>query len=811
MKNIKDYIERFEAKFGPWVIKRRWWIITGTVLALMIILNGMQFLTVNMDGRVFFGKDNPQLQALEELENIYNRTENVLFVIEPKDGDVFTTKTLSIVEELTEFSWQIPYSNRVNSISNFQHTRVDEDNLNVEDLIQNAASLSKLVIEEKREIVISEPMLVNSLISPSGHVTGININILLPGESDREVPEITNFARNMLDDFREKYPEVNFYLAGSIPMSMTFGEASQSDMSNLIPLMFLALVILVGISLRSFTGTLSTSIMILISMITGLGMAGWLGFVLNAASANAPIIILTLAVADSVHILATMFQQMRLGKSKFDAISESLRVNLQPVLLTTLATVIGFLTMNFSDAPPFRDLGNIVAMGVTSAFIYSVTFLPALLAVLPIRVKSKSQKANSSSLSWLANFVINRRKPVYWVTLVVIGVMIAGILKIELQDEWVKYFDKSFDIRNATDFAEENLTGFHSIEYSLKSGIPGGINDPKYLLKVEEFANWYRSQPKVVHVNVITETMKRLNKNMNNDNESFYKIPNERELAAQYLLLYEMSLPFGLDLNDQINVDKSATRMIVTLRRTTTTELRQMEIRGNEWLKQNAPASMYSSGSGIPVIWAHLSARNINSLLGGSFWALLLISGLMILALRSFKLGVLSLIPNLAPAFMAFGFWGIVVGEAGLGISIIAAMTLGIVVDDTVHFMSKYLRARRELNMVPADAIRYSFNTVGMALWITSITLVVGFMILTLSGFRMNSDMGLMAAITITLALALDFLFLPTLLMKAERKTIKNKNELKEKSDEKANIKPGNVSDAVPVRITDRHSTTDSR
>jgi predicted RND superfamily exporter protein len=442
-----------------------------------------------------------------------------------------------------------------------------------------------------------------------------------------------------------------------------------------------------------------------------------------------------------------MFHEIHLGKTKREAIAESMRINLRPVFLTSITTAIGFLTMNFSDAPPFRDLGNIVAVGVMSAFVYSVFFLPAMMAVLPVRLKPKAE-SNCCSCNGLAGFVINRRKPLFWGTLIVIVVLTAGTLRIELNDNFIKYFGERYDIRKASDFVEENLTGLDVIEYSLESGETGGINNPQYLGTVEAFANWYRKQPKVVHVDTITTTMKRLNKSMHGDDESFYRIPEQRDLAAQYLLLYEMSLPFGLDLNNQINVDKSSTRMTVTMK--------------------NAPQRMFTYGSGLSIIWAHLSGRNINSMLGASFGALVLISGILILALRSFRLGLVSLIPNLTPALMAFGIWGMLVGQVGLGLSVIAAMTLGIVVDDTIHFLSKYLRARREHPMSPSDAVRYSFNTVGTAMWITTVVLVAGFLVLSLSGYKMNSHMALMTAITITLALAMDFLFLPTLLMKVE-------------------------------------------
>ncbi len=766
----------FEDVFGKWVIKYRWLIIVATLLIVFVTTSGTRFLTINNDTRVFFSEKNPQLEALEELENTYDKINNVYFVVAPKDGNVFTRKTLAAVAEMTEDSWQIPYSSRVDSITNFQHTEVEEDDLIVEDLVQNAEDLSDEDLRRIRKIALDEPLLIKRLISNTGHVTGINVNVLLPGKSHEEVTEVARFVRKMADDFRQKHPDTDIYLTGVIMSDNAFGEASQKDMSTLYPLMFFVLIVLVGLTLRTFFGTFATLLIVLFSVATGMGLAGWLGFSINPASVNAPILIFTLAVADSVHILASMFHQMHQGMHKREAITESIRINLQPVFLTSITTAIGFLSMNFSDAPPFRDLGNIVALGVTAAFVYSVTFLPAMMAVLPLRSKP-AKRADCCSFNRLADFVIKKRKPVFLGTIIVIVLLTGGILHIEFNDNFVQYFDNSFAFRRATDFVIENLRGWDVIEYSLESGETGGINDPEYLATVEKFANWYRKQPKVIHVNTVTDTIKRLNKNMHGNDESYYRIPEQRELAAQYLLLYEMSLPFGLNLNNMINVDKSATRMIVSFRDMSTTDLHKMDEKSQQWLKENAPEKMFTYGSGLSIIWAHITSRNIKSMLGAVFWALLLISGILMLAFRSFKMGLVSLIPNLMPAFMAFGLWGMIKGDVGLGLSVVVAMTIGIVVDDTVHFMSKYLRARREHNMEPSDAIRYSLNTVGTAMLITTVALVAGFLVLIFSHYRMSSDMGLMSAMAISLALALDFLFLPALLMKVDRKNYKLANE----------------------------------
>ena len=291
------------------------------------------------------------------------------------------------------------------------------------------------------------------------------------------------------------------------------------------------------------------------------------------------------------------------------------------------------------------------------------------------------------------------------------------------------------------------------------------MSEPDFLQKVQAFADWYRQQPGVKQVSVIADTFKRLNKNMHGDDANWYKLPQERNLAAQYLLLYEMSLPYGLDLNNQVNLNKSATRVSVSLETISTSEILALEQRAINWMEKNAP-ELVTQGASPSLMFSNIGMRNIKSMLTGTVVALIVISMILIFALRSFKLGMLSLIPNLAPAGMAFGVWALLVGEVGLSISVVAAMTLGIVVDDTVHFLSKYLRARREQGLNAEDAVRYAFSSVGIALWVTTLVLVAGFMVLAQSHFQLNSGMGLLTAVTISIALFIDFLFLPPLLIR---------------------------------------------
>jgi len=760
-------MRELEASYGRWLLTYRWPVTIATFACAAIITAGSFYLTFDNNLRVFFSKDNPQLQALEAQESIYTKNDNVQFAIAPKNGDVFTRETLSAIEELTDEAWKIPFSSRVDSLTNFQNSTANGDDLLVEDLVRGAMTLSDDDIAKIKNIALSEPLVVNRQVSESGHVAGINVNIVKPEKSVDESSRVAAFTRRISADFKKKHPDIDLYISGSIMIDTAFREAAENDMRTLIPAMFFVLALVVWIVLRSISGLIVTMMVIGLSVSTAMGMAGWMGISLTPPSAIAPTIILTLALADCVHLLVTMFQQMRSGKVKSEAIIESARVNLQPVFITSATTAVGFLTMNFSDVPPFRDLGNIVAIGVVSAFFYSIILLPVLMLALPVRAVAKAN-VTPLFLDKMADYVINNHRRLFWGMLVFIIALASGLFRIELNDDFVKYFDKRYEFRRDTDFIQDNLTGFDIIEWSLNSGEPGGIYDPGYLRQVDQFGEWFLKQANVVRVISIVYIIKRLNKNMHGDNEAEYKLPENRELAAQYLLLYEMSLPFGLDLNSIINVDKSETRMVATMKNVTSKNLRDTEKRARRWLNQNAPKIKDTEGTGLSIMFAYISKRNIESMLAASFLALALISAILILAFRDFKMGVISLMPNLSPALMAFGVWGYTAGTVGLAISVIVAMTIGIVVDDTVHFISKYLRARREKGMTAKDAVRFSFNSVGAALFATTAALVCGFLVLTLSGFKLNSDMGLLSAIAIFIALILDFFFLPPLLTKAD-------------------------------------------
>ncbi|KAB0303504.1 MMPL family transporter [Vibrio fortis] len=746
---------------------QRSFITLFVVLAVIAVATfGAKNLYFRGDYNIFFEGTNKQLMAFDEIQTTFAKTDNLSIVIAPDDGNVFTPETLTLVQNLTVDSWQIPYSSRVDSIANYQHTEAFEDDLLVEDLLYEEYEHTPERIAKVKQIALNEPLLKNALVSASGDVTIVNVTVQLP-EVDKtaEVQEVIVAINAMIDKYQAQYPNVEFHKAGIIAMNNAFMTSAQEDSSTLVPLMLLVVLVFLTFMLRSFFSVVATLVVIISSILATMGLSGWAGMFLSTATVNVPTLVLTLAVADCVHVIVTMRQAMQRGMTKAEAIQYSIKLNFIPILITSVTTAIGFLMMNMSDSPVLRDFGNLSALGVMIACLLSVSLLPALLNLLPVKrlAPTTTESEKVTFMDKLGDFVVNNRKALLPVSTLVIVVAAALIPLNKVNDESVKYFDTSNEFRQAADFMEQTISGMTNLSIAIKTNESQGIAAPVFLQAIGDFTEWLRVQPETDHVATLSDVYKRLNKNMHGDDPSYYQLPLDRELAAQYLLLYEMSLPYGLDLNNQINVDKSSIKMVLTVDNLGSVELVELEERIYAWFAANAP--QYEVVASSPsLMFAHIGETNMASMLSTLPITLVLISALMIFALRSVRLGVISLVPNIAPAIIGFGLWALISGEINLGLSVVVTLTLGIVVDDAVHFLSKYQRARKE-GQSAEQAVRYAFHTVGRALWITTVVLVAGFSVLALSGFRLNADMGLLSAIVIFIALVVDFILLPILLM----------------------------------------------
>lgn len=759
----------FESRFARWVVARRWFVIIASLILVGVAAFGATFLTLSTNYRVFFDHEDPHLQAFESLEETYGKNQDVLFVMEPGDGNALSEHALSATIWLTERAWQTPYSTRVDSISNFSHTTTEDDELHVDDLVtpdvlENPDELSRI-----REIALTEPRLIGRLLSQDGSVSATLVTVSLPDE-DRlaGISEVTEFARNLAAEVENAFDGIDIRVVGTVLIDHEFTVAAVSGQTTALILSLSIMSLILAVLTRRIGYVIATGIVMLLSVAVSMGLGGAVGLTFSSSTAPAPTMVLMIAVANCVHILVTTQQRLTAGDTVFAAVEESLRVNLRPVFLASVTTAIGFMALNFSEVPPHRHLGTFVSFGIMASFFLSVTFLPALLCLLSGR-SSSSTRNQELLMTMIGNFVIKHRRMLLIGCTAVVLAFATLIPRNELNDVLPEYFGEDLEFRQDLNFLDERISGNTILQYSLVS--PDGIADPKFLSDASAFAEWFRSQPNIRNVSIITDTLRQINKTMHDDDPNAYQLPETRELAAQYLLLYEFSVPFGLDLNNQISSDNASTRMVVTARTLSSRDVLSLNRRAIQWLEENGPSIAQADGTGIAMLFAYIGQRNSESMLVGTIVVLLTISIILLLTFRSILLGLVSLVPNFVPAILGFGIWGLFDGQIGTILTVVVAMTIGIVVDDTVHFLSKYRRARTELGQDPEQSIIYAFQTVGRSIFTTTMVLVAGFLILLMSDFVPTAQVGLLTAIIVAAAMVFDFLLLPPLLIVSERFT----------------------------------------
>ncbi len=755
-------------EFFNLVVRYRWLTIFLSLLIVTVFAAGVtRIVTVDVDFRNHFNKDDPHLVKLEEMEDLFALSDSALVVIAPSTETIFTREALAAVEQLTEHLWLTPYVVRVDSLANYSHSEGLEDELIVEPLFEDAISLSDEELERIQRIALDTTDIAGRFISRDGRLGGFVVSLALP-DSDREAAkiEVVDFLNGLAVEARTSNPEIEYHLYGDLFLNRAVRDAINNDIAVLAPIAFGTMLLVALIVLRSIWGMIAIVAMLMTVLLSALGFTGWTGMPLFGESGAALFVLMAIAIAHSVHVIEVMADGMRSGMSRRSAAIHSLQLNAWPVFLTSLTTAIGFLSLNFSEMPPFRVMGNIVAFGAMCAFVYSVTLLPALLSIMPMRTRV-APAGKLYFFDHLAKFVVSNSTRLLWTFLILTAVLVVGITRIELNENHLEILDESYEFRRSTDFIVENFSALEPFEYSLNSGRDSGVTDVEFLRNVDAFAQWLRMQPEVSYVVSFTDVLKRLNENLHGDDPNFYKLPEDSELAAQYLLLYEFSLPVGRDLNNVIDVERSKTRLTAVIKGLSIGEKIELDERAKSWLHQNTPG-MATGATGVTIVGAYSIMRNIERMLIGTIIAMSIVSLLLIFVFRSFRFGLISLIPNFVPAIMAMGVWGYVVGQVDISASVVTAIAFGIIVDDTIHLMTKYLRARAS-GKSPEDAIRPVFRIVGRPLLITTAIFALGFMVFGTSALSANQTLGVLVGLTVVIALVADLLLFPPLLMTLDK------------------------------------------
>lgn len=763
--------ERLGRATASWAIRFRWLVAVAAILTCLAVSYGASNLRFASDYRVFFGADNPDFIANERAQNTFGKSDNLAFLLIPRDGEVFDDDTLAAALDLSNAAWTLPFVSRVDSLINFQSSRGENDDLIVEELLFDLSDLTPSRIAFIEELAAAEPLLHRFLVSAQGEATLVNAVLQLP----TDIPAVSVTAADKAQEIKTallaQHPDHEVHLLGVVMLSAAFETAGQADSQTLIPMVYLLILAVIFAVFRSLAVVGVSLALILLSTLFAMGVGGFIGIELTPISLSAPTIILTIAVADAIHIFAGVRSGLRRGLSKREALIESVGLNFAPVAITSITTIVGFLALNFSDSPPFHHLGNISAAGIFAAWVLSIVFLPALASMLPLRFKPIDGTAEPKAMARLADLVTKRALPVFLVTSILAAASIAFIPTMVLNDQWTKYFAPRLEFRQAVDAAAP-FFGTEPMEFVIDSGAPGKVTDPEFLTLVDDFTAWLRTQDDVVaHAFSVSDIVKRLNRNLNAEAPAFYAIPDEKALIAQYLLVYELSLPYGLDLNDRVDIDRQKTRITATTLDVTTAETKAFIAAAEAWFAEHADGVATVEVTGTKKLFAFVAERNIEAMFEGALYLILAIVAILSITFGSLRIGLLSLVPNALPVLITFGLWSALVGTVGFSVAAAGAVAVGLVVDFTVHFLAKYLRATRDEGRSVPEGIRYAFDTAGVAILATTFILSAGFAVLVTSSFKFNADLGLLTAISIVMAMIVNFFLLPSLLMLRAEKT----------------------------------------
>ena len=756
--------------FAKLLIKYRYLSIGLVLIVVCLLATGLTKLTFNPDLETYFPEGHPAVIRSNEIDDMFIPTDNLIIAVHSNEGTLFNGDSLKVIEELTKKSWTIPYSVRVDSLTNYSYVKSVNDDLIVEPFIEEAEKKSIEFFEKRENLVAGEDIIYKSLISEDKKTSVVSIIVDPPGPNKEDQnSELINYILGFIEPIKESNENLDIRLLGNPYLDYISPRIVKAEMPVVMPLMLLLIFLIVFLMIRSYVAVLATFVVILMSLIATFGSIGILGSPLNQMVTTIPILIITLALADCIHLFSIYFQNRVKGISSKESMEKSLEMNIQPLFLTTISTCIGFLCLNFIEVAPLRDFGNAVAIGIGFAFIFTIFFIAPIVSFFEVKTASKVTKQTRFSTS-VGSFILkNGNKLIFSITSISFLILLCIPMN-ELDENPTQMYAEGFtSFSSDTLWLDEKLSVTFPVNF-LATNEEGQVSDPDFLKILDKFSVWLEEREQVNHVTSLANNMKNLNKSMHGDDPEWKKIPENADLSAQYLFFYEMSLPMGLDLNSSISQDRKSTKISATLKDMSANEFKEFNNEVLGYLQQNNLENMISEPSSFRVIFTYMVEAIVNSLLYGLFIGILLITLIIGLFFRSYLLPALSIFPNILPIGMGFGLWGLFVGDVGFMVAVGMGSTLGVIVDFTVHFLSKYELARKEFKKSVEESVIYSFETVGFALIIMTVVLALGFSVLNLVTFIPIQDFAKFSVICFIGGLIINFLFLPNLLMKFDKR-----------------------------------------
>jgi hypothetical protein len=706
--------------------------------------------------------DDPFKIEVEMAQEDFPPTTGVLFVFE--GPDMFALEPLRAMEALTNRYAEIKSAIAVRSLINERLNDFDKARYGRDYLIPKLEGLSARDTAKIRAIAMQDDDLLKRSLSKDGDMALANIRYKNAEDNQAVRLEIAKSVIALRDSLRDEYPTVDIYVIGGVLFELDSVNARQKDNEVLFPLVFFIGTVLLWLCLRSLFLSLSLMAMAALSVVATIGTYGWLDIPFNQISTLGPMVVVVIAIADGIHLLSIYAQGLHKGMTKLAAMHESLRVNIQPITLATITTTMGFLSLNYSSSPGIYGFGNIIAIGVIWAYVVTLAILPALTLFMPTN-KIPKPLGITEFINAVIKLVTTRGEILFWGSTVII-VATLGLLPINKLDfNRFTFIDEDSDAHHVLTALREKIGNDQALAYSIDSREYYGITQIEFLEQVEALSVWLEEQPEASFVTSYTDYLRGRNKSDNDGDEAFDILPTDQLQIIDYLVGYQLIQEIEPSLQPIFNADYSAVRLVIATSNLSNKQMLAFNDRIDAWIADNVKKKYKVLHGDNSILYVRLDRKITVELMQGFMLSFILITLTMIIGLRSLRYGLLSIMPNIFPATIVFGVWAIFVGELSPYTLMLFSISIGLVVDDSVHILSKYISGKRN-GMTPEDSAIYSLDRAGSAITITTLSLALGTFVLVFSSTPYFQNVALLLTPIIVVAWALDLFFLPPMLMK---------------------------------------------
>lgn len=765
--NKKSFSEKLSNNLARFPVL---WLIFSLLLIGAIVPH-VQNLKADFSYRIWFRTTDPLIKTFDEFERRFGNDDTVVILIHSPSG-IFDQESIEVVRKITNDMWQVQDIIRVDSLSNYQWTHAIGDEIIVEDLIPENYTLKTLA--ERKKVAQNHEVIPGYLMDKEAKIALVFARVRpYPGGSPNDLLLIQN-TRKVIEKYKDT-GDHKFYINGSTAINNTFKEVSESDLSTMIPIVMLLIIIFLILMFKNITGILVPFAIIISTLISTFAFSALIGIKFNNMITIIPNIVIAIAIADTVHILVTYFQFRKDGFAYKEAMIKTYTKNIRPTFLTSVSTSIGFLSFATADLIPLAHLGILASFGTMLAWVLTMTLIGPLLALINIKINQEQEPEEVTELNHrlrratgLYQFIKRFRLSI----VVSFTVLFLGSLWLAFQNEVnsnpYTYFTKSVPLRRANDFGLKAMGGVTGPEIVLDSGAIDGIKEPIFLKKVQAFQNWLEEQEYISRVISMVNIIKSMNRAFNGDIKDYYRIPDSQEKIAELLFLYTMSLPQGLDLNDRMTLDNRSVRLTALW----SSQDSKASLANIQTMKDKAAElDLNATITGKIPIYQGMNDLVVSTFFTSISIALIGITVLLILIFGSFKIGLISMLPNIVPLGFGAALMTILGKPIDVGTALVTSVCLGIVVDDTIHFLSNYYNHIKNGKTTEEAIIEVLANT-GPALIVTTLILMVGFGALAFAKFIPNVNFGILSATVLGIALIVDLIYLPAIIITIEKKKL---------------------------------------